>query len=175
MSWQQPFIKFWRVLAALLLLAAYLGPWASASDGMPPPEWCQAPHILENDRCIRLMPGFEIITFAGQAFIGLAAGIMSGAISFIGLAREVLFSLSISLLVLPAFMIMFPTPFRKNRHLLGLAILAWGLAAGVGLFIALSEPSSTTTRYWGVWLYIFLAIAGMLLEIKHLLVVQRTG
>ena len=53
-------------------------------------------------------------------------------------------------------------------------ILVWGLAAGVGLFLVLSEPNSTATRYWG-WLYIVVAAGGVFVETQHLLAAQRNA
>jgi hypothetical protein len=51
--------------------------------------------------------------------------------------------------------------------------MAWGLAAGLSLLLAVSESVLRSGRFWGIWLYIGLAVSTLILEVLALAAGRR--
>jgi hypothetical protein len=80
MSWINEHKNVGRVAVLVLFLVAIMSPWTYTSDGVPPPEWCRDPFILlENDRCVGLVSGAEVLTFMAGAFLSMSVGLVTGA------------------------------------------------------------------------------------------------
>lgn len=155
----------WRGALILILVVSILGPWTHTSDGVPPPEWCETPLILlETGRCARLMPGIEIMSFAGSVLMGLRAGLGTGELTWLDLVRDLLFSLLMSLLILPLLFLMVQLRFRDNRSLQVLAIAIYTLAAGVWLYFGYTESVLPPGQVWGLWLFISTAVGALAME-----------
>jgi hypothetical protein len=165
MHWFNRNQNVWRVTILLILVISILGPWTHTSDGVPPPAWCRAPHILlETSRCARLMPGIEIITFGGRALLSILVGLGSGQLAGLNLVRELSFTLLISSLVLPLIVLPLQVRFGGNRYLQIGALAAWGLAAVIGLFIGATGGIIPPGQNWGLWLFISAAAGALTLE-----------
>ncbi len=164
----------------MLLLVAIMGPWTYTSDGVPPAEWCRAPLILlENDRCVRLVSGATVLTFMAGAFLSMSVGLVTGATVLPDRAREFigvfLFVMLLFLLVLPFFSTLLLIWGRDSRRLRVFHLMAWGLAAVLGLLLALLAVSGSGlySELWGIWLYSGLAASTLTLEVLALVAGRR--
>jgi hypothetical protein len=167
MSWINEHKNVGRVAFLILLLVAIMGPWAYSSDGVPPPEWCSEPHILlENNRCVRLVPGAEVISFLGGAFLEMSAALASGRLSLAERGREFLVGF-VFLFVLPLASTPLLILVRRSRPLRIFHLVACGLAVILGLLLAVPQLTvlPLSIPLWGLWLYIGLAIGALALEL----------
>jgi hypothetical protein len=161
-----------RLVVLLLLVVAVLGPWAYSSDGVPPPEWCAEPNILLTpERCVRLIPGTEILSLLGSFFVALPAMLFSREFSLLERGRELLFVFLLTLLFLPLISTLSLFLTRTTRRLLVFDLAAWGLAAVPAVYIAFFTTEQHPLQLWGVWLFVGLGAAMLLLGawllIKH--------
>jgi hypothetical protein len=161
-----------RIGVLICLVIVIIGPWTYSSDGTPPAAWCSEPNILlDNERCVRLVSGGEILTIMTGGFLALNAQLLTGSLNLVERAREyfgvTLFVLLISLLLLPFINLSFQI-LRGNHQTKGMyTVLAWGLAALLsGLLLVGSYWSGLQAPFWGMWLYVGLAIAMLLLELR---------
>jgi len=164
----------WRVAALVLLVVAILGPWAFSGDGVPPAEWCDDPLILlENDRCVRLVPGATVFAFIVSAFFQIGVGLATGEAVLTDRGGEFfgtfLFTVGALLLVLP-----FPSTLllilgRGHRRLRVFHVITWGLAGLVALLLAVfSARSGLPFALWGIWLYVGVCAVALTLELLAL-------
>jgi hypothetical protein len=166
MSWIREHKLYWRAALLLFLTAAFMGPWTISSDGVPPPEWCDSPNLLlEDNRCVRLVYGTEIITFYGTVVLAMIVWLGSGAADFLSRVSEFIFTIGLFLLILPTFSTLLLIWGRETRGRRSLHMMALGLAAASALPLALSAPSLSPIRLWGIWLFIGLAAGALLLEL----------
>jgi hypothetical protein len=179
-SWINEHKNVGRVAVLILLLVAIMGPWTYSSDGTPPAEWCRAPNILlENGRCVRLVSGLEVLTFMVGAFLSMSVGLVTGATVLPDRSREFLITLrlmvGIFLLVLPFFTTLFRIWGRDSRRLRVFHLMAWGLAAVLGLLLAVAvfDPGLRLGQLWGIWLYIGLAASVLILKVLMLVAGRR--
>jgi hypothetical protein len=153
--------KSWVGLAvAAALVIAIVGPWAYARDGVPPAEWCQPPNILlENGSCVGRNSGAYFLLLS---IIGFPAGILqiiSGELVLSDLLRYSVFPLFFTgMFLLPAIstLLLLHSPSSLKRR--SFYVIAWGLAAGLGLLQALTAEAIHPAHLWGIWLYILLAV-----------------
>lgn len=163
-----------RLVVLALLVAAFIGPWGYTPDGVPPPEWCAEPNfLLTPERCVRLLPGTEILSFFVGSIIALPLMLFSSGFSLVERGRELLFVLLMYLLVLPFITGLILALARTSRRLLVLDMVAWGLAAIPAVMIAFFTPEQRGLQLWGVWLYIGLAAAMLLFGVWALLRKRR--
>ena len=154
--------KIVRLVVLVLLVAAILGPWGYSADGVPPPEWCADPNfLLTPERCVRLLPGTEILSLLGSFIIALPAMLSSSEFSLAERGRELLFVL-LMILFLPFISTLILSLARTTRRLLAFDMAVWGLAAIPAVMIAFFTPEQRGLQLWGVWLYIGLAAAMLL-------------
>jgi hypothetical protein len=161
-----------------LFLVAIMGPWTYTSDGVPPPEWCRDPFILlENDRCVGLVSGAEVLTFMAGAFLSMSVGLVTGATVLPDRAREFLgvflFMLLLFLLLLPFFTTLLLIWGRASRRLRVFHLMVWELAAVLSLLLVVSQSALRPARLWGIWLYIGLAASALILEALALMAGRR--
>ena len=94
--------------------------------------------------------------------------------SFLDWIRGLLFCLFILLLALP-----FPSTLllvlRGDRRRQVFSVVAWVLAAGVGLLVGLSSYPRLFYVLWGVWLYIVLASGALVLEVLTMVAGKRVS
>lgn len=166
--------RTWRAAALILLAVAILGPWGYTSDGLPPPEWCQPPNILleggglPGPRCVRSVPGIEMLAFGGQVLWGLPFQVLSGALSLENIERNLLFVLLSGLAILPFASTLLANQGREARLPRLINGLAWGLALAPALLVARGAPAQAAVHLWGVWLFAGLAAAAAVLELAGL-------
>jgi hypothetical protein len=170
-SWINEHKNVGRVAVLMLLLVAIMGPWTYSSDGVPPAEWCRDPNILlENDRCVKLVSGARILTFMAGAFLSMSVGLVTGATVLSDRGREFLgvflFMMLLFLLMLPFFTTLLLIRGGDSRRRRVFHVMAWGLAAVLGLLLALLAVygSGLYSKLWGIWLYTGLAASALILE-----------
>jgi hypothetical protein len=180
MSWINEHKNFGRVAALMLLLVAIMGPWTYSSDGVPPAEWCDDPLILlENERCVRLVSGATVLTFVIGVFLSMSVGLVTGATVLPDRAREFLITfrlmVGVFLLILPFFTTLLLIRGRDSRRLRVFHLMAWGLAAVLGLLLTLLAVSGSGlySELWGIWLYFGLAAGALILEVLALVAGRR--
>ena len=104
---------------------------------------------------------------------------MTGATVLLDRSREFLIALrlmvGIFLLVLPFFTTLFQIWGRGSRRLRVFHLMAWGLAAVLGLLLAVAvfDPGLRLGQLWGVRLYIGLAASMLILEVLMLVAGRR--
>jgi hypothetical protein len=108
-----------------------------------------------------------------NGFVYASAGLVTGAMGFIEWARLFLVSLFLFLLVLPFFSTLLSILRRDRRRRQVFNVVAWGLAAGIGLLIGLSRYPKLYWALWGIWLYIGLAASALILEVLALVAGRR--
>jgi hypothetical protein len=174
MLWINEHKNVWRVAVLVLLLVAIMGPWTFDLINVPAKYPCSAPFIrLEGDFCGVPMPGIRLIGWMVGGFVYTSAGLVTGAMGFIEWARLFLVSLFLFLLVLPFFSTLLSILRRDRRRRQVFNVVAWGLAAGIGLLIGLSRYPKLYWGLWGIWLYIGLAASALILEVLALVAGRR--
>jgi hypothetical protein len=171
MSWINEHKNVGRVAVLMLLLLAIMGPWTYTSDGVPPAAWCRDPNILlENGRCVKLVSGARILTFMAGAFLSMSVGLVTGATVLPDRAREFLgvflFMMLLFLLMLPFFTTLLLIRGGDSRRRRVFRVTAWGLAAVLGLLLALLAVSGSElySELWGIWLYTGLTVSVLIPE-----------
>jgi hypothetical protein len=167
MAWINQYKLWIRIAGFTLLIIAILGPWGYTHDGVPPPEWCHPPFLLlANGSCVGRESG---AFFLLVSMIGFPAGIsqfLYGELVLSDLGLQSMFTLLfLGLFFLPfisTLLLVRPRSSKKRRifHL-----IAWGIAAGLGLLIALSAEIFYPVHLWGIWLYILLAVGILAFEL----------
>jgi hypothetical protein len=167
MAWTNQHRNWIRLGVFTLLIIAILGPWGYTRDGVPPPEWCRPPFLLlENGSCVGRESG---AFFLLVSMIGFPAGIiqfLSGELVLSDLGLQSMFTfLFLGLFFLPfisTLLLMHPGSSKRRRII---QMIAWGVAAGLGLLIALSAEIFHPVHLWGIWLYILLAVGMLAFEL----------
>ncbi len=162
--------RIWRTAALLLLLVAFIGPWAIDRTHVPAEYPCSPPNFrLEGDFCgAPGWKGMHILIFVVGGFFTSIIQLMMGSdsdLSFfpdpVGTLLRAFFLLP---LILPFLAALLSILHRDGRQVFHVA--AWGLAvAAAGLFLSLSSFSGMYWVLWGIWLYIGLAVAVLILEL----------
>lgn len=132
----------WLEIGLLLLLAAsFLGPWTYEADGVPPPAYCDPPHVLLTpQRCVDLVSGAEMIGFLVINFPQMLLGLLNGAYAGASALREIAF---VFILLLPA---------------LPVLVLAWRVLAGIQPVAPVVEPVEQTRPVGRIVLYVALTL-----------------
>jgi len=174
LSWINEHKTAWRVAVLIVLLVAMMGPWTFDLIHVPAEFPCSAPFIrLEGDFCGTPLSGIWILWAIVSEFINMVVGLVTGAMGFIEWARLFLVSLFLFLLVLPFFSTLLSILRRDRRRRQVFNVVAWGLAAGIGLLIGLSRYPKLYWALWGIWLYIGLAAGALILEVLALVAGRR--
>ena len=174
MSWINEHKNVGRVAVLMLLLVAMMGPWAFDLINVPAEYPCSAPNIrLDDDFCGTPLPGIWFFRWMVNGFVYASAGLVTGAMGFVEWTRVFLFSLLLFLLVLPFFSTLLLILRRDRRRRQVFNVVAWGLAAGIGLLIGLSRYPKLYWALWGIWLYIGLAASALILEVLALVAGRR--
>jgi hypothetical protein len=155
-----------RTTVLLLLVVALLGPFTYTSDGVPPPEWCDAPYLLLKDgRCVETLSAAELLALATGFLLTMSAGVVTGAVQLGDWVQGTLFLLSPGLFMLPVLSTLLLLYWQgAPQRLRTFHTMTWGLSVLLGLLLA-KTSTGLGAQLWGVWLYIGLAIAALVLEI----------
>jgi len=169
-----------RGAALILLLVAMVGPWSYSSDGAPPAEWCHEPNILlENERCVRLESGVEILTFLISTSLSLIVQLVTEVLT--GRIREYFFMLLLDvilfLLVQPFFSTLLLSYGEDHPRRRMYNFTAWVLSVVIaGLMIAVSYRSSGLgLELWGVLLYFGVGAGMLVVELSLLVSIRRSS
>ncbi len=169
MSWINKHKKVLRVILLLLLGAAILGPWIFDIISVPSEYACQAPNIRVNERfCGVPLSGIRFLAWMVPGFIYAGKALLTGAVPFSDWGREFIFSLLLFLILLPFFSSVLLILRGERRRLQFFNMLALSLALGVCLLFGLTNSPKLSLALWGLWLYIAVAAAALLLEILGL-------
>jgi hypothetical protein len=164
MTWINEHIRLWRTAVLLLLILAITGPWIFDKIWVPAEYICRPPNFrIDQNYCGLPIPGIRFFFFVISNFFLAISSMVIGGMAFLGFVRELLFSALFLLFLLPL-VTTFSLILRGNNQS-KFAILIWGLAAGVGLFVGLSNNSRQIWLVWGIWLYIGLALITLMLEL----------
>jgi hypothetical protein len=156
---------YWRLVTLGLLLVAMIGPWAFDVINVPAEYSCSAPFIrLDGDFCGTPLSGMKIFAFMVSGLIYSFSYLYAGELDIFNLLRELLFSLSGIIFLLPFLgtLILIRGDYSQPKRLI--LIVVWGLAAGLGLLLGNSSRSSSIWALWGIWLYIGIAVTAMIFE-----------
>ena len=173
--WINEHKNVWRVAVLVLLLVATMGPWTFDLINVPSEYPCSAPNIrLEGDFCGLPVSVTPLILWAIPGLVYANIELVSGASTFPDWVRALRVSLFAFLLVLPCFstLLLILRGDRRRRQVFN--VVAWGLAAGIGLLIGLSSYPRLFWVLWGVWLYIVLAVSALILEMLTLAAGKRS-
>ena len=175
MHWLSQNYKILQLTLLVLLAASFFGPWNYEADGVPPPEYCAAPLVLLTpERCVRLISGAEmsgyILLNAPQMFFSM----LSGERMWSSALREIAFVFIILLPALPVLVLAWRVlassqatgpagqPGQWGRIVLYVALgLGWFAALGMILMHWPPQP----WLFWGLWLYLILNDAILMLDI----------
>ena len=178
LPWVRDRLDLGRLAALLLLLVTLVGPWTVSADGVPPAEWCGDPYmLLENGRCVRWVPGSEILFWTVGGFFAITVALVTGQADLVERARELafsfLFTASTLTLVLSFFSTLSLVLRGERRRRQVFHVIAWGLAAIIGVLCVLS--SGSYGGLWGIWLYLGITAGMFALELVALLASRRSG
>jgi hypothetical protein len=170
MTWVSQNIRYGRVIMLALSLLAWIGPWAYDRINVPAQYPCSPPFVrLEGDYCGAPVPGGLMLGMVVMNLGSLIAGLAGGLAVFAERGREFTISLLGLLLALPTLTTLFLVVWRgENRRAL-LQALLWLAALGISLLLVLSVGFERAGALWGVYLFIIVAAAGLLLESAALL------
>ncbi len=156
---------FWRVVPLIVLLVASMGPWFFDVIHVPSEYQCSPPFIrLDGDFCGTPMPGTIIFAFLAGGLIDMIDKLLVGQLVPTDLGRELLFSLSIFILLLPFISTLSLIRSEDSLRRQIFHMTAWGLAAGVGLLLGLPIYSTPSWELWGIWLFVGTAISSVIVE-----------
>ena len=169
MSWINEHKNVWRVVLLVVLLVAIMGPWIFDSTLVPSEFSCTDPSIrLDDDFCGTPLPGTWLLYWMVVGLPYASVELITGSISFVDWTSVFRFSLIMFPIVLP----FISTPLlilrgdRRSRQIFNIA--AWGLAAGIALWIGISSYPRLFWVLWGSWLYIGLATSVLILDVLTL-------
>ena len=167
-SWINAHRTIGHVAVLILLLVAMIGPWAATSGGVPPAAWYRQPNVLlEDGRCVRLLPGAEILAFMTRAFFSMSVGLATGETVLPDRAREFLATfLFVMYLLAPPYLstlLLIRGEHRRPRRVSHAT--AWWLAALFSGLIAVAQPGSgRRPGLWGIWLCVGSAASALALD-----------
>jgi hypothetical protein len=176
MSWIVEHKRILRAAVLVLLLLAMMGPWAFDLINVPAGYACSAPFIrLDDNFCGTPLSGLWLFRPLVAEFVSASAGVLSGAMLFREWARGILFALLQSLLLLPFLSTLLLVLRGDRRWLQVFNLVAWALAAGVGLLIGLYSFPRWYWGLWGIWLYFGLVAGVLVMEIVILFASRRSA
>ena len=174
MSWIAAHKKEWRVAALMLLPVAIIGPWWFDRIVVPAEYTCSPPNYrLEGDFCGMPVTGLWFFLAGIPAFIRTSWKLAVGEMTLLDWFRGLFFGLFSLLLALPfvSTLLLVLRGYRRRRQVF--SVVAWVLAAGIGLLVGLSSYPRFFYLLWGVWLYIVLAVSASTLEVLTMVAGRR--
>ena len=176
MSWIVEHSRDWRVGALVMILVAFVGPWWFDRINVPAEYTCSAPNVrLKGDFCGVPVTGLWFFRWGLPGLVYASIELVKGAMTFLDWFRALLFSLFTLLLVLPVIPTLLLVLLRDRRRWQVFGVVAWSLAAGLGLLIGLSSYPRLFWMLWGIWLYIVLAVSALILEVLTMTAGRRSS
>ena len=180
MEWIDKHRNMGRVPVLVLLLLAIAGPWFFTLDGVPPPEWCRGPFfLLSNGLCAGSVSAAEILAFIGGGILAMGASLVTGAVAVYDIAAELprilLIAMLLFVLVLPILSTLLLVAGKDSRPVRVFYLITWGIAAVLSLLPVVFDATLRSDRFWGIWLYLGLAVGVLVLEILLFAVKSRSG
>jgi hypothetical protein len=175
MGWINQHKRTWRTAVLILLFISLFGPWSFEKINVPAEYACSPPNFrLEGDFCGVPLAGLLVFTAIIVNFFSIAARLVTGAISLANISRELLFTILYLFLVLP-FITTLLLVLGKNRRFRFQSV-GWGLAVGIAfLFLTLSNFYIYPLKVWGIWLYILVSAASLILELTLFRSVRKSS
>ena len=174
MSWITAHRKNWRVAALVLLPVALIGPWWFDLIVVPAEHTCSPPNYrLGGDYCGMPVTGLWFFCWGLPGLVYASTGLINGAMTILDWFRSLFFSLFTFLLALPLIPTLLLVLRGDRRRRQVFSVVAWALAAGMGLLVGLSSYPRLSYVLWGVWLYIVLAVGALVLEVLTLWPIQQ--
>jgi hypothetical protein len=177
MVWLKRYGQFGRMAILVLLLAAFIGPWAYDRIHVPAEYPCTPPNVrLEGDFCGGPVSGLWIFTAVAGLIATVALAIADPA-ALAERARDIIAALLLLLLLLPIFSTLLMLWRREGRDWQVFHVLSWGLPAAAILWwlVAIFPSGTPLLQLWGLWLYVGLVIVVLLLELVGLTTRGRFG
>lgn len=169
MSWLSQNRKTLQLALLILLAASFFGPWTFEADGVPPPEYCELPYVLLTpERCVGLVPGYQMVLTGLGFLVELFMGGLTAQLS-LGDALNGIFILLIILLPLLPLLALLWQVLNRDQELSGrgraffYASLMLGFIAALLPMVVNWPPRATL--FWGLWLYLILNDATLMLDI----------
>ncbi len=172
--------NWWRIVIPVLLLIAIFGPWWYDRISVPAQYSCNPPvRRLDGDFCGVPMPGTFVYIILGARIVEIftvpetlnlaSMGTLAAAgrifIVFLALIFLIMPFVSTSLLIIKGE--------RKGLH--WLQIVSMGVSSAIVLIMGITAyPLHVSWALWGLWLYIGVAIAALVIEIFRLVSISRT-
>ena len=158
-----------RVIFLALLSLAMIGPWMFDRINVPAEYTCYPPNVrLYIDFCGVPLSGIQLLYLFFSGLIFASKGLVGGSVGFIDWLRQIAFSLPGFLILLPIFSTLNIVLRRAQLSQQIFNLAAWVMALGIGTLIGLSGYPRLFWALWGVWLYIGLAFAQVILGISDL-------
>ena len=175
MAWIIEHKRGWRTAVIILLFISLIGPWTFEQINVPAKYTCSPPSFrLEGDFCGVPLAGLRIFTAIIGNFFSIAARLVTGAISLANLSRELLFTVLYLFLLLP-FISTLLLALGKNRRFRFQSV-GWIFAVGIAfLFLTLSNSFIYPLKVWGIWLYILVGAASLILELTVFRSVRKSS
>ncbi len=160
---------YWRITVLILCGIALVGPWWFDSTARLGGD-CLPGFPLDRDWCASPRSGLWLVLGAFGGFFALfqaGSGLLTAAIDLEVLFQSFLMSLLFLLPLLPfpiTFVVMMLQEDDDRRGQL-VQVIVWGMAiVGASLFSRFIGTVGPRWALWGLWLYISLALAMLLLE-----------
>lgn len=164
-SWILEHRGMWRGAVLTVLLVAITGPWFFDLIMVPAEYPCSPPYVRVNDNfCGSPLSGIWLVGVIVTGVVEGTRGLVTGAMPVVKSARLFLGSLVAFLRVLPFFSTLLLIARGDGRRRQVFNLVAWGLAAGVVLLIGIFNYPSRFWVLWGIWLYVGVAAAVLILE-----------
>ena len=169
MAWIEKYRRNLRVVIILLLMLAFLGPWAFDLLNVPAKYDCGPLNIrLEGDFCGSPIIGIQVLFWIIGGFFNLIVGFIRGEIAFIQTDFSfwigLIYSLILILLILPIFNILFMILRGDRPRLQKFHLVVCGLNLIPVLLVGLSRFTIINFALWGVWLYLGVLLSILILE-----------
>ena len=158
-----------RKLVIAMFVMSMLGPWAFDLLNVPAQFPCSYPNVrLNGDFCGAPFSGFRGFTWAIRDLFFILGDLIKWGI--VVRIPELIALVSMWIMVLPFFSTLLLLWNTNSRRLQILNLIAWGMAcfpASRFFVLQTSRDQFVHLSYllWGVWLYILVAIAAIILEI----------
>lgn len=166
MVWFKEHKRTWRVFFLVMLLVAMFGPWSFDRVAVPLPNPCSFPSIrLDDVLCTSPVPIAWMLAQIPSQLIHMLNGSLAGA-SPIHAASAWLYILLAIFLILPFLSTPVLILSEKSPRWLTFHRVELGLAAGTSVLVCIVGLSMANWALWGAWLYFFLSIGMLVLEIE---------
>jgi len=169
MNWFKEHKRAWRTGFILVLALAMIGPWFFDRVNVPRPYLCSPPNVrLEGDFCGVPISITWMLRGMPSQFVYMMNSLISGVPQPYAVSNWIALLISI-FLILPFLSTSIMIVWEKMRFSVNFQRVCLGLAAVSSVYIGILgffiSNSSSSWQLWGLWLYIFLTIGLLVVEI----------